>query len=319
MSKSLVSKVGGMEFAKRVWYNGEIFSAIPPRDAFLAFRHPVMLPNFIRGLARDVDRLPASHSIRFLIEHFGVAFKPYRSILQLPKALLGSLVELLGIQSLYADEYTPFLLLSLQRSRVRDVIAWFQGKAHFTAPDVLSFRLLDDGYYAAFKRENGAPFSWARSFKRTVNDSGIRISHLESVILIFWGLLIEIPDVFRYWLEYREAKALSDSPEGITTIMNRSSTAGPRAGNISDSFDVDTTFLMGRKFKVPLHGFGRELWYYVYTLDPLKRSPLNKVSMDWTSTDAEVELKLRDAYKGARAKARLIRSLGRPYLQLPAA
>lgn len=314
LSKSLISEVGVMEFAKRIWYNGEIFSAIPPRDAFLAFRHPVMFPTFIRGLARDVVFLPASHSIKFFIEHFGVNYDPYRSLISLPKALLGGLVELIGYKSIYANLYTPFLLLSLQRSRLIDLERWFQGKAHFLVPDLLAFQLLDKGVYKDHLKDFVPPLSWARNFLVSVRGSGIRISVLESLILIFWGLLIEIPDIIKYWRMHKAELSQSLPSEAARNHLG-SQAAGGYAGNIRDSFHINTEPLLGRQIDLPMHAFGADLRYFVYTLDPLSRSPLSKISMDWTiQSDSD----LRDAYKGARAKARFIRSLGRPYLQLPA-
>jgi hypothetical protein len=312
LSKSLVSSVGVMEFAKRVWYNGEIFSAIPPRDAFLAFRHPVMLPNFIRGLARDVMMIPASHSIRFVIEHFGVRYDSYRNVLSLPKALIGSIVELIGVNSLYKNEYTPSLMICLSRSRLLDLERWFSCTAHHIRSDVFTYNLLNEGYYKHFDKENPAPLSWTRRFKATVNGSGIGISSLDSLILIFTGFLIEIRDIVLLKSERRRLlkdKALAEDSISYNKYA------------LTENFDsvpIDPSPIMGRSFEVPFSGFGRDFKYFVYSLNPLDRSPLNKVSMDWTSTPSEIQRKVRDAYRGARSKAKLVRGLRRPYLQLPA-
>jgi len=313
LSKSLISESGVMEFAKRIWYNGEIFSAIPPRDAFLAYRHAVLLPNFIRGLARDVMLLPVSFSIKFLIEHFGVNYDPNRTILSLPKALIGALVELIGVNSVYQDENTAHLILSLARSRIRDVQSWFQGRAHAYAPDLLIFRLLDAGYFRLHIRENVSPLSWAKGFKAFVNDSGIGISTLESWIISFWGLLIEIPDIIKYRRMYRQeiSQSLPTDRQGAH-LGNQG--GGGFAGNIRDSYKVDTTPLLGKRIEYSIHGTGGGLRYFVYSQSPLSRSPLSKVNLDWADHSVK---EVKDAYKGARAKARMIRTLGRPYLELP--
>jgi len=312
MSKTLVSDIGVMEFAKRIWYNGKIYSGIPPRDAFLAFRHPVMLPNFIRGIARDVDCLPASHSIKFLIEHFGVRYDPYRRIVSLPKSLLGSIVEMIGHNSIYRSKYTPDLLLSLSRSRLIDLDRWFKGSAHQTTNKLLQFILLDDALFREYKRVSGSPFSWILRLKSEANDSGIRISTLYSYIMILFGFLIEIKDYIKYTVKHLFFSLSERPPEpGDGRVHSGSGTY------VDESF-VDSTKIMVDPVVIPNRiTMDRGVQYYVYSLDPLHRSPLSKVNLTFLQEDL-TNKEVKEAYIGARAKAKFIKSLGRPYLQLPA-
>jgi hypothetical protein len=326
MNKSLISSLGVMEFAKRIWYNGEVFSGIPIRDAFIAWRFPAMFPNFVRGIARDVCILPASHSISELLSHYKVSMKPHMRLIQLPKVVLGSLIELLGPNSIYSNEYTPSLLLAISRSRLIDLYAWFQGKASHKASEIRQFEMLDRAYFSEWKRISSTPFSWISILNIWIRKIPVipEVQSKFSFALIFFGVLIEAGGYCYKWWNWIKYNL---SPQHDTMLYGNSRELFPQVmlTRVEDSSTsdyllssetyIDTKKILGKDIEIPIHfTLNRGIDYYTYSTSPLGPSNLNKVILDMNPDP----LKIKEIYKGTRAKSKFIRSLGRVYLALPA-